>query len=280
MRTIGRQLRGRIFKYVPLTFKHRVYGLLRLIYDYSRLTLELVLVNVTRRTTTTKACHMLVCQKQEYVSISKFAISSFLYFNKDYTIILHTDKILKNKCDALARFFPNTRLSVLQDIPDEGYPYELKGLLILGLQGTSDLFLDVDTRTNGTLPDIYSPLTLVAEFKMSDNVNFRQILSEMSLEGYENFYLLNVSIFCWAGKHFGIERQDFINWSQAYMNIKWESFLNSDQIPYFKRFVEQVFFSLQLQKGEIQLLKENDHVGDKGIVECSYFGASGYRFGR
>ena len=232
------------------------------------------------RVSPTNICHMLVCQRPEYVAIAKFAISSFLYFNPKYKIILHTDEHLNLDARKLNRYFPESRLSIVQDIPNSGYPYELKGKLLLKMQGTHDIFLDVDTRTNGVLPEIMAPLTLVAEFRMKDNINFRRILHELELSYLEDYYLLNVSIVSWGGRDYNISSKEFEEWSTKYMEIQWHKFLDSEQIPYFKRFVEQVFLSIKLQASDFQILKEKDYVGDKGLVESSYFGASGYRFGR
>ena len=223
---------------------------------------------------------MLVCRNVEYVKIAKFAISSFLKFNKDYKIVLHADKSLAKSCKRILALFPSSRLELLVDIPSSGYPYEIKGELILKLQGTHDIFLDVDTRTNGPLPQVQSPLTLVAEFRMKDNVNFKRILTELGQEKFENCFLLNVTLVCWGGIDMKITIEEFKSWSEDYSSINWEGFLEPDQISYFKRFVEQIFFSIKFQTGNFQVLKQSDFVGDKGLVESSYFGASGYRFGR
>ena len=131
-----------------------------------------------------------------------------------------------------------------------------------------------------TLPEIVNPLTLVAEFKMKDNRNFRHILNQLDLEQYGEYFLLNVSIVSWAGLNMNITTSEFEDWCHKYLSINWSAFLEPGQIAYFKRFVEQVFISIKFQQGSIQVLKEQDRVGDRGIIECSYFGASGYRFGR
>ncbi len=273
-------LRSKLFSFLPLSFKHRIYAFLRIIYDYSRLGVEVLLINSRRVAPPIMTCHMLVCKRREYVAISKFAIASFLRFNSNYKILLHSDREQLQNAKKLSVLFPGSRFNVIHDIPDSGYPYELKGQLLLSLQGTHDIYLDVDTRTNGSLPNISAPLTLVAEFKMKDNINFSRILRELDLSHFENCYLLNVSIVSWAGHDFGISGDEFSVWCRKYMQIDWNSFLSSEQIPYFKRFVEQVFMSIKMQERGFQVLKEKDRVGDKGLIECSYFGASGYRFGR
>lgn len=279
------KVRSFLTRYIPNQFKNLLYKIFRFMRDTFRLTLDAFIVFFFRRRlyksyAMITRCHFLICKDVRYVSISKYAVLSYLRFNPDSTVIVHCDSLTYPLVKKLYRFLPNDLLEVVEDIPNDKYPYISKGLLLLTLQGTKDVFLDVDTRINGKLPASIKPTTLVAEFQFSESVKFSKILKAMKCTDFEAKYLLNVTFVSWGGRDLGIRYNNFLDWSDAYMNLPWDSLLAKEAIPYFKRFVEQTFFSLVFQEESWDVLKKSDFVGDKGIVESSYFGASGYRFGR
>jgi hypothetical protein len=249
--------------------------------DYLRLICEIFSVYLIQPSSkSSKQCHFILLRKKEYVFISKFAIASFLKFNPDYRVIVHCDSLVEIYARKLQYLFPRSRLSVVVDQPSQGFVYSIKGNFLLRLQGSFDIFLDADTRCNGRLPEIVKPMTLVAEFPYYSNRKWAAILRECGLEENIRFFLLNVSAVSWAGCHYGVSPEDFADWEKKWFAIDWSNILREDQIPYFQRFVEQVFVSNIFQRGPIQTLKDADFVADKGIIESSYFGATGYRFGR
>ena len=281
MRVVQKILRS----LVPAVIKNWLYKLQRFISDNLRLSVE-VLALIFRFRYSNKiseeevTCHFLICNNTNYVSISKYAIFSYARFNPQSKITIHCDLKTYPLVRKKYRFFPKSKMTILKDISDVQYPYISKGLLLLSLQGTKDIFLDVDTRINERIPECLVPTALVAEFKFSQSEKFSRILDSIGCVDFAGKYLLNVTFVSWGGIHLYIDNKEFLDWSSRYMNLPWEDLLSKEAIPYFKRFVEQLFFSLIFQAGEWGVLKSQDRVGDKGIIESSYYGASGYRFGR
>lgn len=226
-----------------------------------------------------RTCHFLICKDSAYAKISKYAIYSYLRFNPNSHIVIHCDSKTYSIVKWMYRWPLSGAINVIEDIDYEEYPYISKGILILKLQGTSDIFLDVDTRINGTLPVCTVPTALVAEFRIADSAKFSSIFRAMGHPDFQHLYLLNVTFVSWGGHNLNLDTETFSLWSDKYLNLPWHELMSSDAIPYFKRFVEQTFFSEVFQRGKWGVLKSSDFVGDQGLVESSYYGASGYRFG-
>lgn len=282
---IPREIRQKLFLFISDRTKDRIYQAVRFLKDTFRLYFEICHLFISKSTRTSfndkkQTCHFLICHDIKYVNVSKYAIYSFLRYNPDYRLVIHVDKRTFAAVRKQYKFLLSSCIRVVQDITDDEFPYISKGLLLLRLQGTHDIFLDVDTRTNGKLPRLNKPTALVAEFRFGESKKFSRILKEMGCLQYADKYLLNVTFVSWGGQDLGLKNEAFLEWSRTYLTLKWETFLPINAIPYFKRFVEQTFFSLVFQESDWGVMKESDFVGDKGIIESSYFGASGYRFGR
>ena len=274
-----------LFMFIPGHFKDNVYRFIRFFRDNTRLALELIVIHyntisLSSKEYTERNCHFLICKNPKYVGVSKYAIFSYMRHHPLDKVIIHCDKVTLTKVKKLYRFIPVKNIEIHEDISSDMYPYVSKGLLILSLQGTKDLFIDADTRINGTITNFELPTALVSEFKFGESKKFSLILHAMGVQHFEEKYLLNVSFVTWGGRNLGITSNEFVLWSDKYLNLNWEDLLSAEAINYFKRFVEQTFFSLIFQSGEWKVLKSKDKVGDGGVIESSYFGASGYRFGR
>lgn len=265
-------------------FKNLYFKILRFTKDNFRLLCEYFIIicdslYLRPKRVVSRTCHFLICGDSRYVSISKYAVLSYLRHHSSEKVIIHCDKITYSSVRKQYKFFPE-RVRVLNDIFIGQNPYVSKGFLILSLQGTKDIFIDVDTRVNAPIPEFNVPTALVAELRFGESKQLSQILSALCVQDFEEQYLLNVTFVTWGGTHLGITDEDFSNWSTKYLSLKWEEILKAEEIPFFKRFVEQIYFSLIFQRNTWHVLKFEDRVGDKGIIESSYYGASGYRFGR
>ncbi len=228
----------------------------------------------------TQNCHFLVVNKPIYAHLAIYAITSLLYFNRHIKVIIHCDfecsKVLNRKLWIL--FGKSIFVNVIDtENPD---PMFEKAKLLLSLQGTKDIFLDADTRVNGLIPQFSKPAVLVKEFDIEDSPIWQSIVNELNL-GSVHIQMLNTTFFTWAGFDLGINLERFKTFYSVYHNINWEKIdsLNFETRNY-RRLVEQFFFSIVLSQNGFFTLKEKDLVADKGIIESSYFGASGYRFGR
>ena len=270
--------------YLIVKIKNQLYMVLRFTKDLRRLFIDFVVASFKKffrkGVVSGPTCHFLICKDLKYISISKFAIISFIRFHPDYHIKIHCDELTYASVLNLWKCFPWLEIEVEIDIEKHLTPYVSKGILLLKLQGSSDSFLDVDTRVNSRIPQFDVPTALVAEHKFSEKEEYESIFRELGIHAKLGLQMLNVSFVSWGGKNLYLSEKDFLDWSDRYINLPWESLVNKEQIKHYQRFVEQIFFSLQFQTSNWRTLKDEDRVSDKGIVESTYFGATGHRFGR
>lgn len=264
--------------------KDHLYMVLRFTKDLRRLIIDFIVASfrmfTKERFVRGPTCHFLICKDLKYISVSKFAIISFIRFHPDYYVKIHCDESTYATVSNLWKYFPWLKIEVEMDIKNNLTPYVSKGLLILKLQGSADSFLDVDTRVNSRIPKLDVPTVLVAEHCFGEKEEFVGIFREMGISDKIGLQMLNVSFVSWGGKNLNLSEKEFLEWSDRYLNLPWESLVQKKHVKYYQRFVEQIFFSLHFQTSHWLTIKEQDRVADKGIIESTYFGATGHRFGR
>ena len=156
-----------------------------------------------------------------------------------------------------------------------------KALLLLQLQGTKDIFVDADTRLNGVLKGQDSITVLVREFRLAEQETWLYVCKLLEIDPTKSF-MLNTSFLTWSGVHLNVTSDLFHDFYQNYLSLPWSDISNLFLIQErsLTRLVEQFFFSILLSSHDVDFLKEHDKVADKGVIESTYYGASGYRFGR
>ena len=270
---------------LPCKVKDLFYLVLRFFRDNGRVFIDSLVVIFQnslkfRKPSQTFQCHFLICNDTKYIAVSKYAVFSFLRYHPHFKVVIHCDTKTFHETRRFYRRYLKERISVIQDVEDGVYPFVAKGLLLIRIQGSSDFYLDADTRTNSTIPICDVPTALVAEFSFQDNPSYVLLLEKMNCDDKSNQYMLNVSFISWGGNSLHLSESEFLEWSDKYRNLNWREITSQDNIEFMQRFVEQVFFSLAFQRDKWNVLKANDQVADKGVIESTYYGASGYRFGR
>ena len=263
-----------------MKYKNLAYKILRILKDNSRLLMQCFSVKCRRKSFYPQKCHFLVVNNPVYAHLAMYGIASLLYFNREVQVTIHCDskcyKTLKWKTGLL--FGHRTTINIIESKNSD--PMYEKAKLLISLQGTYDYFIDADTRINGLIPDFSKPAVLVREFSLDNHIIWRRISEQLGID-LQKAEMLNTTFFTWSGKKLALDIQDFEIFYHNYLNIDWNLISRkSSEWNDYKRLVEQFFFSIVLSNSNYSTLKDQDSVADKGVIESSYFGASGYRFGR
>lgn len=264
-----------------LGFKNSIYRFIRMTKDNSKLLFHLVSLFTRKSTSGDTQCHFLVVKDKKYAKLSTYAIASLMYFNRDVSVIVHTDDICYRSMNWRRIMVFGGKIRIVKVLSPSQDPMYEKALLLLSLQGTHDFFLDADTRINGQIEVCSHPTVLVKEFFLEDRTDWRVILSFI-VKKKGRFQMLNTSFFSWGGTNAHIELSNFKKFYEDYLSVDFQSILdlNSLQVKSYTRLVEQIFFSITLTRFHIEAIKQSDRVVDHGVIESTYYGASGYRFGR
>jgi len=224
--------------------------------------------------------HLLVVRSPIYAGMASICSRSFAYYNPKFCLIIHADeqtlKRVRRKTWLARKLSP--RLIQIVRVPNSQLTWQEQKLrLVISLSGTSDIFMDADLRWNKSLPDFEEKIYfLVEEFKVEK--------SELSIEDTflgkkipHSFMMKNTSFFCW--NKMKITKEDQVNLFDIYKSI----FYGDSKTTKMNQahLSEQLALSMLIIEPSynISYLKSTDSQYDGGIVESSYFGASGRRFG-
>lgn len=258
-----------------------VHLTLRMFRDNCRLFLHILIVRSRRKSCIENKCHFLVVKQPIYAKLSMYAIASLLYFNPQFEIVIHCDDKCKKSVLWRCRLLLGSRcnINLIGGVVTD--PMRNKALLLLTLQGTDDIFVDADTRFNGKLPRLSQITTLVKEFRMDEKPIWIRICRDIGIDSGK-VEMLNTSFFSWSGHTLDLNYVTFQDFYDKFSSVHWTdiSMEYSIESQSLQRLVEQVFFSIVLSGNKTNALKNFDTVADKGVIESTYFGASGYRFGR
>lgn len=224
--------------------------------------------------------HLLIVKKPIYGGMGSICIRSFAYFNPRFSFTVHVDGLTKKtvlrKTFLIRKISPKLLTIVLVNDTKMSWQ-EQKIELLVSLSGGSEIFMDADLRWNKALPNLSQNITfLVEEFEVElIELNFNPGFDLKSLPSH--FMMKNTSFFSWQNYQVSRSQKNYI--FEIYRHLK----NNKSNNPHLDQahLSEQLTLSLLIneESNQISFLKLEDTQYDGGIVESSYFGASGRRFG-
>jgi hypothetical protein len=228
-----------------------------------------------------RTAHLLVVKNLRYVSISRICVSSFLHFNSNYNVLIHCDYITyKSLIEEFSksRFSPIIEISMDQNNSDTWQRQKLN--VIMKLNGSADIFMDADLRWNSALEQGNGITFLTCEYEMSKRSPLRQIAR--GLEGlHSNPCMYNSSYFSFGGCEVSVAQIDQLQaFFDEFEKLLIHSDIGEEDVLFLRRLSEQIALSLHAASwvAELDTLKLEDSPRDGGVVESTYFGATGDSF--
>ena len=226
--------------------------------------------------------HLLVVSNTFYARLARVCVESFLYLHPNSQIIIHCDSETEGELlrqFRVLKFF--RRGKVRLDRLSNDSVWQLHKLqIILGMNGTSDIFMDCDLRWNGPIGDDARGkiVFFVEERSLS---TYKGVVDALpgNIKKCSEASMKNTSYFSWSGiKILESEYDQILNcWQELYERTLDKTLSSTESIS---RISEQVVLSVfpELFRLPFVFLKESDQQFDGSICESSYYGASGGRF--
>lgn len=233
-----------------------------------------------RRSYPTNTCHILISKHKVYARIAKYAISSFLYYNKSYGIVLHCDGITLNECRKLSIMFGRRRISVILDQPKDSDPYFEQVILFYKLNKTKDMLMDADLRWRGALPEIESAFLYNSEFDMSATFPWNRLIESFPWSHISPLFMLTGSVSGWQGFSPPYSEDDVRGFLRDLNSFDWTLLEMPLPVSFYQRLTGQVVMSFLAQSSQWTTITGAENLSGKIIVESTYFGNSGLRYGR
>ena len=221
--------------------------------------------------------NILIVKNVKYVKIAKICIDSFLHFHPNAIIKIHCDEETFPKAKVSLR---NKNVEIVNDCDSEDSWQLSKLKLFLKLSGTSHILMDADLKWNGPLPNLGSVTYFVREFTFKDNELYVQLFNQAGWQQYLDYSMKNTS-FVLLDEHRIIHGSinELTRRIELFERTIVSSNFSVEQKKDLKRIAEQVVLSLEFDDDHCSYLKESDSQFDGSLVESSYFGATGTRFG-
>ena len=213
--------------------------------------------------------------------MARTCVSSFLYFNPDYRVIIHCDAFVAPY--AIREFEKSKfrdRIEISTDQTDATKWQELKLNLIVSLKETHDIFMDADLRWNGQLKQRRAITFLTCEYEMNQKSPARQIVKKLGIAN-ENPKMYNVSLFSFGGVSLSkAQENELFSTYKGFDDLLHQSDIGLLDKQVFNRLSEQFTLSVHAPRwgAPIEALKSTDSPRDGGIVESTYFGVTGDTF--
>jgi hypothetical protein len=222
---------------------------------------------------------MLAINSKNYVLLAETCIFSFLRFHPRSFFELHVDPELeiyaKQKFRSLIRS-NNIEIKVLRERREFWQTTKLE--IILGMNGTSSIFMDADLRWNGILPKISGITAYVEEYEISSSMLHSKVKELMPDSNF--IRMANCSFFGFDTVNVDGDLLNQIRELELQINSLQKMFPESQQLLAQSRLSEQLSLSYILRKNDktISYLKIKGERNDGDFVESCYFGVSGLTF--
>lgn len=224
-------------------------------------------------------CHIMVVGSLNYVLLSEICVYSFLKFNPKSIFLIHTEKRLKRVLNLrYAKLIRSGNVIIETDIENEIEWQSSKLELILGMNGSRDIFMDADLRWNGPLLQPGNVTFFLREFKLTENPIFASAFPEFPSSS--DIYMYNLSFFTFSNFSLSSQETEDIRFNQKRIAHLQPQGLEEKDILAVQRMSEQLAMSICLSKSRhpIETLKDLDTRNDGSFVESCYFGATGLTF--
>jgi len=221
--------------------------------------------------------NILIVKNDNYVKVAKICIDSFLYFHPNAIIKIHCDEKIYPKAKTALK---NKSVEIISDCASDEPWQLLKLKLFLKLSGTTEILMDADLKWNGPLPKLETITYFVREFTFKDNELYVELFNGAGWQKYLQYSMKNTSLVTLNGYKFTNDAvSNLISKIELLETTIKKSNFSVEQKKDLSRIAEQVVLSLVFDDNHCTYLKESDFQFDGSLVESSYFGATGTRFG-
>lgn len=257
--------------------KNTLFRIMRFFYTYLVLLKQLLTIQFSKSPKPTKTAMILIAKKYAYLHMAIICMSSFLYYNRDFQIQIYCDRKILKILRIFLPFFRTFSVTVLATVPNEADPYIEQLKLFFKLNCSSTILIDVDIRWQGVLAyDFKNPLAYNHESN-KEALDFWPVLAvHLGVPTESHYQVLTCCVTSWGDEFVEVSPVEIEEIIAKLDSFQW----NDHKINDFKRlrgqFVMSYIFSKLSNKtvSIVELEKSNGK-----ILETSFFGATGYRYG-
>jgi len=258
--------------------KNSFFRIIRFSTTYLVLFKQLLIIQFLRPSTPTKTAVILIAKKYSYLQMGLICMSSFLYYNRDFEIQIHCDQKISKILRIFLPLYRRFIVTVFPTISDNSDPYIEQLKLFFNLNSINTILFDADIRWKGSLVyDFRDPLA----YNFESNVNaldFWPILAaHLRIPSEAGYQVLTCCVTSWGNQSLRMSQSEINKYIEDLDTFQWEG---DHKFNEFKRLRGQFLMSYIFTKLSNKTNSIVEIEKSKGkILETSFFGATGYRYG-
>ena len=258
--------------------KNFFFRIIRFSKTYLVLFKQILIIQVLKPSKTTKTAVILIAKKYSYLQMGLICLSSFLYFNRDFQIEIYCDEKISKILRIFLPLYRKYTVIVSSTIPNNSDPYIEQLKLFFNLNSLNTILFDADIRWKGRLVyEFKNPLAYNFESN-DDAVSFWPILAaHLDLPCLNDYQVLTCCVTSWGNQSLKMSQSEINKYIKELDTFPWEKDRNFIEFKRLRgQFLMSYFFTLLSSKTDsiVEIEKSNGK-----ILETSFFGATGYRYG-
>lgn len=224
--------------------------------------------------------HVIAMKDTIYVSMGAFMALTLLQRNEDFKAVFHLDSdgfsfASKNR---IIRFLVWKGLvSIHPCLVGETDPMRVQLRMFADLQGTDDFLMDADLWWKNPIPPLGSPLT----FSVETSINSIHLLDKaamvLKLKKEQSIQMITGCLTYWNSEFCGVSVDQALSLYDRLMSKENENAFRIDE----RRLIGQVVMSIMFNGLEcFETLVDKSSESGRRIADSSFYGATGYTYGR
>ncbi len=263
-----------------MKIKNTIYRISRFIKTYYLLLKYLILLKFRHKESSDKIALVYLMNKKIYFLMALICISSFLYYNKDFKVHVYCDDKLLNLCKLLRYIFNTDLVQVFATISEKSDPMLEQVKMFTKTTGGNIILMDADIRWTGKLIyDFEKPLVYNFESNENHIKNWKIISSYLKLNQNQIFKMYTCCIISLGKTNLTYTESEINLILQKMADFNWKE-ISSFNNPFHIRgqFIISYLLS-EIGQDPCSVISIQASRG-KMFLETSFYGATGYRFGK
>lgn len=251
----------------------------RFLKTYYLLNKHVITLQFRQTTSTDKVAIIYLMRKRVYFQMALICISSFLYYNRNFKIVVYCDIKLLNLCKILLVIFRKQSIEIRNEIDIDSDPMLEQVKMFARTRDGKTILMDADIRWTGPMVYNFSkPLVYNYEDNSGHIQAWNQIKNLLDLEESGEFKVYTCCVSS-LGKNSSIyNAQELEHLLLKTVSIDWNSSsILSDRFHIRGQFlISHIISELGIEVDSIVKMETDLEIN---ILETSFYGATGYRYG-
>jgi hypothetical protein len=260
-------------------FKNLSFKYLRFITTYCLLLKHIFALQFRQPVFRDKVAVIYIMRKKIYFQMALICISSFLFFNRDYKVIVYCDSNLHLLCKTLPYLFRTQEIEVRNEIKANSDPMLEQVRMFSKTASKNTILMDADIRWTGSLGyDFTKPLVYNVESDIGNDEAWTQLKSFLILQNLYEHLTFTCCITSLGNNQLKYSASEIDDIIERTLKFDWKATkLLQDRFHIRGQVLISHFISELGVKPDMILAMQKEF--GQPILETSFYGATGYRYG-